>query len=210
MQTNRYNPYTYIHKGIRRELTDLLRIAANLDFADGSAAEPFVARLAQSVQLMHKHAEHEDHVIDPLMQQFAPKLARRVLATHKVLEGHEEEVLSLCDEAVGSPAVGYSLYLALSRYAATQFAHMSEEETDVVQAIWQNMDDAEIIAAENAIVSQIEPQNLAIYLTWMIHGVNEEERTTFINALKKGAPPEAVAFAEEQARAAREAQLSLA
>ncbi|MCA8915370.1 MAG: hemerythrin domain-containing protein [Planctomycetes bacterium] len=208
MQTNRYNPYTYIHKGIRRELTELLRIAANLDFADVETAEAFVRRLRLSVRLMHQHAEHEDEVVDPRLQEFAPKLARRVLATHKVLETHESEVLGLTASAVGNPAVGYTLYLALSRYTATQFAHMSEEETDVAQELWLNMSDEEIIATEHSIVSHIPPQDMPVYLTWMIHGVNEAERTTFINTLKKGAPPEAVAFAEEQARAAREAQLA--
>lgn len=210
MQTNRYNLYTYIHKGIRRELGELLRIAANLDFADVEASRRFVQRLRNSLRLMNDHAHHEDEVIDPRLAEFAPKLARRIAATHKVLEGEEEALLALCDIACGDPAAGYSLYLALTRYVATQYAHMSEEETDVIEAMWQHMSDDEVIGCEHAIVANIAPEDNAAYLTWMIHGVNGSERETFLNALRKGAPPEAVAFAEEQARAANEAQLTAA
>lgn len=208
MQNDRYNLYLYIHKGIRRELSDLLRIAGSLDFTDREAARNFTQRLRLSLRLMHEHAEHEDRVVDPLLQQFAPKLARRVLSTHKVLDEHEREILSLCDAAISEPAAGYRLYLALSRYAATQYAHMSDEETEVIGQMWLNMSDEEIIAAENSIVKGVQPQDVGVYFTWMLHGINEPERVAFIEALRKGAPPEAVAFAEEQARAAREAQLT--
>ena len=210
MQNNRYNPYTYIHKGIRRELAHLLRTAGNLDFSDEPEARAFIAGLRNSLRLMNKHAHHEDLNVDPVLTGFAPKLARRITATHKVLEEQEREVLSLCENAPGDPAVGYSLYLALSRYAATQFGHMAEEETDVVQELWLNMTDEEIIKVESAIVSSIEPQDLGVFLTWMIHGINRHERDVFIEGMRQGAPPEAVAFAEEQARAAREVEHSLA
>ena len=68
----------------------------------------------------------------------------------------------------------------------------------------------EIIKVEGAIVSSIEPQDLGVFLTWMIHGINRRERDVFIEAMRQGAPAEAVAFAEEQARAAREVEHSLA
>lgn len=208
MTNDRYNLYTYIHKGIRFELADLLRTAGNLDFADRDAATALVARLRQSLHLMNEHALHEDQFVEPLLQACAPHLARRVAATHQVLESQEEEVLHLCDVAPGNPAAGYKLYLALTRYAATQFGHMAEEETEIIAALWQSYSDDEIIRAENALVASIDPPKTATYFTWMVPGMNEPEREVFLGALRKGAPAEAVAFVEELARAAREAQLA--
>lgn len=208
MTNDRYNLYTYIHKGIRFELADLMRTAGNLDFADREAASALVARLRQSLHLMNEHALHEDQFVEPLLQACAPQLARRVAATHQVLESQEEEVLHLCDLAPGNSAAGYKLYLALTRYAATQFGHMAEEEAEIIAALWQRYSDDEIIRAENALVASIEPPKAATYFTWMVPGMNETEREVFLNALRKGAPAEAVAFVEELARAAREAQLA--
>lgn len=208
MTNDRYNLYTYIHKGIRFELSDLLRAAGNLDFSDRDAAQALVKRLRFSLQLMNEHAEHEDQFVEPLLQACAPHLARRVAATHKVLESQEEEVLHLCDVAPGNAAAGYKLYLALSRYAATQYGHMAEEETEIIAALWHSYSDDEIIRAENALVASIEPPKTAAYFTWMVPGMNEPEREVFLGALRKGAPAEAVAFVEELARAAREAQLA--
>ncbi len=208
MTNDRYNLYTYIHKGIRFELADLMRTAGNLDFADREAASALVARLRQSLHLMNEHALHEDQFVEPLLQACAPHLARRVAATHQVLESQEEEVLHLCDLAPGNSAAGYKLYLALTRYAATQFGHMAEEEAEIIAALWQRYSDDEIIRAENALVASIEPPKAATYFTWMVPGMNETEREVFLNALRKGAPAEAVAFVEELARAAREAQLA--
>lgn len=208
MTNDRYNLYTYIHKGIRFELSDLLRTAGNLDFSDRESAQSLVKRLRFSLQLMNEHAEHEDQFVEPLLQACAPHLARRVAATHKVLESQEEELLQLCDIAPGNAAAGYKLYLALSRYAATQFGHMAEEETEIIAALWKDYTDDEIVRAENALVASIEPPKAATYFTWMVPGMNEPEREVFLGALRKGAPAEAVAFVEELARAAREAQLA--
>lgn len=208
MQTDRYNFYTYIHKGIRYELAYLLRAAGSLDFADRDAAESLVARLRQSLQLMHGHAAHEDVFYEPLLKSAAPNLARRVAATHQVLDSQEEEILRLCETAPGNRATGYALYLALSRYAATQFGHMAEEETEIITALWRAYSDEQLIQAENALVSSINPAKVAVYTSWMVPGMNEPERETFLAALRKGAPAEAVAMVEELTRAAREAQLA--
>ncbi|MBX3459104.1 MAG: hemerythrin domain-containing protein [Planctomycetes bacterium] len=208
MQPTRYNLYTFIHKGIRRELSELLAAGGTLDFVDLPAAEAYIKRLRESLRLMNKHAHHEDLVIDPWMRGFAPHLSRRVLATHNVLEKHEAEVLTLAHTAAGNPTDGYRLYLALSRYAATQFAHMSEEETEIIAELWKHMTDEQLIAVNESIVAGIAPPDVAAYLTWMVPAVNEPERELFLDSLRKGAPPQAVAFAEELARGAREAQLA--
>lgn len=207
MTTSRYNFYTIIHKGIRHELGELLRLGAGTDFA-GPEAAAYVARLRASIRLMNEHALHEDHHVEPLLERFAPPLARRVAATHRVLEAHEHEVLRLCEAALGSPADGHALYLALTRYAATQYGHMAEEESDVIEALWERMSDDQIMGVEHAIVSGIAPEDNATYMAWMIHGISDPEREAFIGAMRQGAPAEVVAYAEALASSARQTRLA--
>lgn len=208
MQNIRYNPYTFIHKGIRFELAELLRTVGNFDFRDAQGGHGVARRLRESVRLMNEHARHEDAQIDPLLLAKAPHLSRRVHSAHGLLETHEAEVLRLCDAAPGNPVDGYRLYLALSRYASAQFTHMAEEETEIVAGLWRHFSDAEIIAAENAIIAGLTPQDAGEYFSWMIPGMNDVERETLLAAMRQGAPAEAVAFVEELVRAAHEAQLA--
>ena len=126
MQNNRYNPYTYIHKGIRRELAHLLRTAGNLDFSDEPEARAFIAGLRNSLRLMNKHAHHEDLNVDPVLTGFAPKLARRITATHKVLEEQEREVLSLCENAPGEEYGEKRFRASVRRAAALDAGEMRD------------------------------------------------------------------------------------
>lgn len=208
MTQGRYNFFTYIHKGVRHELGDLLSVAGATDFGDRAAAEAYVARLRTSLRLMNEHAVHEDEHAAPLLERFAPALARRVAATHHVLEAQEQAVLALAERAPGQPDVGHELYLALTRYAATQYGHMAEEESDVIRAFWDNLSDEAILSIEHAIVANIAPEDNAIYLAWMIPGMNPREREVFIGAMRQGAPPEAVAYAEGLARDAQRERLA--
>lgn len=207
MTTGRYNFYTIIHKGIRHELGELLRLGAGTDFS-GPDAAAYVARLRASLRLMNEHALHEDHHVEPLLEKISPALARRVAATHRVLEAHEHDVLALCEPALGSPAEGYALYLALTRYAATQYGHMAEEETDVMEGLWERMSDDQLMGLEHAIVSGIAPEDNAVYMAWMIHGISDPEREAFIGAMRQGAPAEVVAYAESLATSARHTRLA--
>lgn len=207
MTTGRYNFYTIIHKGIRHELGELLRLGAGTDFS-GPDAAAYVARLRASLRLMNEHALHEDHHVEPLLEKISPALARRVAATHRVLEAHEHDVLALCEPALGSPAEGYALYLALTRYAATQYGHMAEEETDVMEGLWERMSDDQLMGLEHAIVSGIAPEDNAVYMAWMIHGISDPEREAFIGAMRQGAPAEVVAYAESLATSARQTRLA--
>lgn len=207
MTTGRYNFYTIIHKGIRHELGELLRLGAGTDFS-GPDPAAYVARLRASLRLMNEHALHEDHHVEPLLEKISPALARRVAATHRVLEAHEHDVLALCEPALGSPAEGYALYLALTRYAATQYGHMAEEETDVMEGLWERMSDDQLMGLEHAIVSGIAPEDNAVYMAWMIHGISDPEREAFIGAMRQGAPAEVVAYAESLATSARHTRLA--
>ena len=207
MTTSRYNFYTIIHKGIRHELGELLRLGAGTDFS-GPDPAAYVARLRASLRLMNEHALHEDHHVEPLLEKISPALARRVAATHRVLEAHEHDVLALCEPALGSPAEGYALYLALTRYAATQYGHMAEEETDVMEGLWERMSDDQLMGLEHAIVSGIAPEDNAVYMAWMIHGISDPEREAFIGAMRQGAPAEVVAYAESLATSARHTRLA--
>lgn len=206
MTAHRYNFYKFIHKGIRRELGELLRLAAALDFEDQRETGPYLARLHASLALMGAHAHHEDAHIEPLVERFAPALARRIFATHRVLDQQEHELLRRAEAAREYPDVGHTFYLALTRYVATQLGHMAEEESEVMELLWEHLGDEEIIAIEGAIVGSCAPEENAVYMEWMMRGVSEPERVAFLAAMRMGAPPEAVAHAEQLAQAAREAR----
>ena len=206
MTAHRYNFYKIIHKGIRRELGELLRLAAELDVDDRDATNPYLARLHASLALMGAHAHHEDAHIEPLVERFAPALARRIFATHRVLDQQEHELLRRAEVMRERADAGHAYYLALTRYVATQLGHMAEEETEVMELLWEHVSDEDLLAVEGAIVASCAPEENAVYMEWMMHGVSEPERVAFLAAMRQAAPPEAVAHAELLAQAARESR----
>ena len=202
MSTSRHNFYACIHKGIRRELSELVRGAAHVDFAAPEARARYLDRLRASLTLMSAHATHEDHHIEPLIESFAPALARRIAATHRVLDEQEHTVLAAAEHAHDRVS-GHALYLAVTRYAATQLGHMADEESEVMAVLWAHMSDVAILAVEHAIVESCTPAENAVYLEWMLRGVNEAEEAELLAGLRAGAPAEVVAYAEQIASDAR-------
>ena len=85
---------------------------------------------------------------------------------------------------------------------------MAEEESDVIEALWERMSDEQIMGVEHAIVSSIAPEDNATYMAWMIHGISDPEREAFIGAMRQGAPAEVVAYAEALANSARQMRLA--
>lgn len=203
MSAERQNHYTAVHKGIRRQLAELLTLAGTLDFEDTRQRQAFSDRFDHVAQMLEAHARHEDKHMGPLIETAAPELNRRIAATHHVLEDALEELqgtLALMHREPGrARALGYNLYLSLARYVATQFDHMHEEESSVMAALWAAFDDATLDAMHKALLADISPQEMGVWLSWMVPNLNPVEQQGMIAAMDKAAPPNVLAFVKDLA-----------
>jgi hypothetical protein len=67
---------------------------------------------------------------------------------------------------------------------------MHTEETDNNAVLWDAYTDAEILDVEHALVAQIPPQEMAMWMRWFVPSISPLERAELLAGIRAGAAPE--------------------
>ena len=185
----RFDIYAPIHKALRLFMTDTLRELSRLDLDD---PQDFVAGLDQLDALLDAarcHLQHENDFIHPAIEARKSGASDRIAAEHRE---HLDAIATLSSQAAAlraapEPAAAHRLYRQLAGFIAENFEHMDVEETRHNQSLWASYEDAEIRAIEGRILASIGPQEMSLWLHWMISAFNPRQRAQLIAGL-----PEAV------------------
>jgi hypothetical protein len=190
--------YRDIHKGIRAELFALTGAAGNLD-PDDRAGRADLARHVNSVaDLLVSHAEHEDAVVQPVLEVQVPTLAETIAIDHPVLESRIADIRSLADNVVEAPSASprgdvHRVYVELASFTSAYLAHQDFEERHVMPALEQAIGVDEVVALNAAIIASIPPDEMAKGLSVMIPAMNVEDRTELLGGAQQGMPAEVFA-----------------
>jgi len=192
------NSYRDIHKGIRSELFAVTGAAGTLDPRD-RAGRADLARHVQSVaDLLVSHAEHEDAVIQPVLEAQLPALAAQIATDHPHIEAQIEEIRDLADAAVDASDAEarddvFRIYMELASFASAYLAHQDFEERDVMPALERAVGIDEVVALHQAIVGSIPPDEMMRTLPLMLTAMNIDDRAEVLGGMQAGAPPEVFA-----------------
>jgi len=193
-----FNTYRDIHKGIRAELFALTASAGNLDPYD-RASRADLARHVQSVlALLVSHAEHEDAVVQPVLEAELPGLAARIAIDHPHIEAQIEEIRDLADGAVDAPDAHvrdlvFCVYMELASFTAVYLTHQDFEERDVMPALERAVGVEAVVELDRAIVGSITPDEMMSTLPLMLTAMNIEDRAEVLGGMQAGAPAEVFA-----------------
>ncbi|HYF22893.1 MAG TPA: hemerythrin domain-containing protein [Caulobacteraceae bacterium] len=205
-EPRRHDLYGPIHKGIRRALSGLLLRLGSTDFADDRARVAVLADLRTQLRLSAGHLHHEEAHIHARLEARSPGAAARLEHAHREHDEAFAELEAIMGEletapAALKPALGRSLYLRFSRFAADDFAHMADEETVTLPLLWSLFSDEEVRQMEADIVGSIAPEDNIAYLRLMIPAMNPQERFAFLDFVRAAAPKKAFeAILEHAAR----------
>lgn len=217
--TPRFSPYRFIHKGLRALMFSTLHQAGALDATLPAERAQLVEQVERLLTVCADHVAHENQFFHEALRQHAP---RAVLPFHEDHREHVEAIehLSLLLQRVrdAGPAqagsLAYELYLRLSVFIGENLAHMAEEESVLMQALWAHFSDTEILAIDCALQATISPADMAFYLRWMAHGMNASELAQLLSAVRPQMPAEAfdgvVALVRAELPAARWAEVARA
>ena len=177
--------YRDIHKGIRAELFGVTTSAGNVDPGDRDAVEAGSERLRTLVRLLISHAEHEEEFVQPVVKQYAPKLADVIIEDHVALEKQMACIEVLSDRIVDAIAterrrLTHRLYLALASFTAEYLQHQAFEELEIAPALAGFVSAEELVAIDRAIVASIPPEQMAIGLSLMLPAMNIEDRSELL------------------------------
>lgn len=123
------DPYTKIHKALRRDMFSCLTTLGSLDPADVSAVERARARVTTLLHDLHQHGEHEDEFIGPVLLEYLPELAARLAEQHRMLDRQIDALAQrFTDDAFTRPEALLRCYRELAEYTAAYLEHLAAEE----------------------------------------------------------------------------------
>lgn len=195
----RFDIYAPIHKALRQFMTDTLLRLGRLDLADPQDLAAGLAQLDTLLAAASSHLQHENDYIHPAIEAHHPGLSHRIATEHRE---HLDTLATLRAHATAlraapEAAAAHRLYRQLAAFVAENFEHMDMEETRHNQALWAAYSDAELQAMEGRILAGIGPQEMNLWLRWLIPALNPSERAQLI----AGLPPAARAPVLDSARA---------
>lgn len=143
---------------------------------------------------MHEHAEHEDNIIFPEVQNQEPEMIKILTDEHKAIERNLDKLNLIIEEILTEQndaerlIRGDILNSAFNDFSAMYLSHMNHEEETVLGASWKYLDDKELIGIRTRIQSKIPPERYRIWLDWMLKSLNNVELAGLLGGMKASAP----------------------
>lgn len=183
--STRFDIYAPIHKAIRLFMTDTLLCLSRLDPGDAQSLAAGLAQLDALLDAATSHLQHENDFIHPAIEARRSGVSSRIAAEHRE---HLSAIATLRTQAANlraepEAAVAHRLYRQLAAFIAENFEHMDVEETRHNQALWAAYGDGELQAIEGRILASIGPQEMSLWLRWLIPALNPAERAQLIAGL---------------------------
>lgn len=198
-----FDLYRDIHKGIRTELFALTGEAGRIDPSDTCAVVALDAQVRSVVDFLVAHAEHEDGVIQPALEDRAPELADAIARDHASLEGRMDALRSLAAAAVDATdrrAAVHELYVELAAFTGAYLLHQDLEERVVGPALEVLVGVGGVIQLHEQILAAIPPQEMGEAVAIMLPAMNVDDRTEMLAGIRATAPAEAFAAMHGLAR----------
>jgi len=192
----RVDLYAGIHKALRAFMTDTLLGLGRMDVEDDLDFAQGCQRVAQLLDVLQGHLEHENAFVHPAIEARAPGSSQTAAGDH---DEHEQTILRLvravtdlmaCARADRAPRT-QALYHELALFVAHNFEHMHLEETAHNAALWQHYTDDELMAVHGALVASIPPGEMMLVMRWMVPFMAPAERLALLGDMRQHAPAEA-------------------
>lgn len=190
METQRLNPYLLPHKGLRNLLAKVSFLAGNLDYTSVHEVEQLKLFSRELFYLLEQHAQVEESVVLPELEQKAPGSTQENHEEHEFLEAiitkldKQTEQLSV----ESTPTEFLDFFLDISDFHSKYLAHMLMEEREVLKAIWANFTDEELIAQHHRILSSFTPEKILRWFRFIVPALNPHERKIVLGGMKANAP----------------------
>lgn len=190
MNQPRMNIFAFAHKGLRLALSKLTVLAGKTDYANEVSLEAVKNLTAEILELLHLHAEAEDTVVLPALDERVPGSTDQIVADHKELESSIAVFSAQLDAITPAspPGQGAGFYVALFHFYANYLIHMSMEETEVNPLIWDNFTDEEIMTWQGKITSGLTAEQVVKFYKYMVPALNPQERVMLLSGFKANAP----------------------
>jgi hypothetical protein len=192
MTTPRFDFYSLVHKGQRKNLFELTVAAGQLAADDQPGREALARSVEKTLSAIVDHAEAEETFFGPLYREAAPATGERLSAHHADMTAQLGELRGALHLALAgrSAASDLALHRALARFTASYLAHVDAEEASLPE-LWAGFDDAALAGAQGALVASHPAATVQFNLRNMLPAASPGERVAFLSSLRRTMPPAA-------------------
>jgi hypothetical protein len=192
-----FDTYRDIHKGIRADLFAVTGDAGRLDPADRLGRAALADHVNRLGDFLVDHAEHEDAVIQPVLQRELPDLAAQIEHQHGAIEDRIVTLRELAATAAGAAEAErrhrvHQLYIELASFTGDFLAHQDVEERVVAPALERAVGVEAVFGMHLAILAQLAPAQMAQGLSLMLPAMNVDDRTELLAGVRDSKPAEVV------------------
>lgn len=194
MNTNRYNSFNQIHKGLRVMLYTTAEQMQQSDMSKEEMAKPVLEQIEEVLYLFESHAHGEDHHFNEPLEQSYPEVAKLFEKEHEedhrlaAVLTHLITAYRMSDSDSERATRAKELFYAFNEFIAFNLYHMNKEEIELNAVLWEKYSDQEIRLIEQTLVQSIPPQKMMKYAKWMIRGINNSEIIHWLGEVKAFAP----------------------
>jgi hypothetical protein len=195
----RFQPYGFIHKGLRTRLFDVCVELGRADFTNPSELRLAIDAWRQTVAFLREHHALEENHAEPMLRPVAPEVVAANDVQHAQSDRSMAELDRLADAVEGAaPEARAELGLKLvERYHAfliEYLQHMRHEETAMTAAFWAHFDDQQLHGLSAQIRASIPPPRFAELLGILLPAMNLDERAMMLGGIHRNAPAPAFAM----------------
>lgn len=190
---SRHNFYLGIHKALRLGHCRMMAALGCNDFTDDMKTGQLLQQLRGVLALGKGHLDGENREIHTALEERAPGASAHAAEDHEDHERSFAELEGLIGAVEQAPrsardSAGRALYRRYAIFAAHDFEHMNEEETELLAALQSVFSDDELRAIEQRIVAAIPPQKMAAAMGLMVPAMNPGERVELMAKLQQAMP----------------------
>ena len=181
--------YTFIHKSLRRQLSEVMTAVGAADFTDPTAMMSLSSQLEQLLGRLRTHAQHEEKFLHPLLAQYLTEAKGKFTMAHEKQEAWLDALERDFHTAAQarSPEQGAKFARELGRFIGYYFVHLAEEE-DLNADINVQIPQAELEAAMSAFRASRSSDEVTRDLELILPALNRQDRLAILGPLETRAP----------------------
>ncbi len=189
----RLDLYGPVHKGLRALMFDTVARLGRCDAGDAREVADTLAAVRTLLWVCERHLHHENAIVHAAMESRRPGSSAMTADDHV---GHVDAIAALRDQVDATEAVApahrpralYRLYLRVARFVAENLEHMEVEETHNTAVLRDAFDDAGLAQVHDRILASIPPEEMALFMRWILVGISHEERVGMLTGMRANAP----------------------
>ncbi len=193
-RAGRLDMYRFVHKALRRFMSDTLGRLGALDVNDAEERQAVLDSVDSLLAALRSHLQHENDYLHTAIEARRPGGARTTADEHlqhlDSIGDLEDESRALRDAADGQrPQLALSLYRHLAVFVGEKLVHMQVEETRNNAELWALYGDDELTAIHDRLVASVGQAELALIARWSAAALSVPELALLLADVCRKAPP---------------------